>query len=155
MAHHDLDELDEKILGMIVDNARVPFLEVARACNVSGAAIHQRVQKLTNLGVVKGSEYIVDPEKLGYETCAFVGLFLTSPSTFDFVVKELEKIPEVIECYYTTGQYDLLIKVVAKNNKDLLRIIHSELQPLGLARTETLISFKDAFKKRFPISNRG
>jgi Lrp/AsnC family transcriptional regulator for asnA, asnC and gidA len=155
MAHHDLDELDEKILGMIVENARVPFLEVARACNVSGAAIHQRVQKLTNLGVVKGSEYIVDPEKLGYETCAFVGLFLTSPSTFDFVVKELEKIPEVIECYYTTGQYDLLIKVVAKNNKDLLRIIHSELQPLGLARTETLISFKDAFKKRFPISNRG
>ncbi len=154
MAHHDLDELDEKILSMIVDNARVPFLEVARACNVSGAAIHQRVQKLTNLGVVKGSEYIVDPEKLGYETCAFVGLFLTSPSTFDFVVKELEIIPEVIECYYTTGQYDLLIKVVAKNNKDLLRIIHSELQPIGLARTETLISFKDAFKKRFPISIR-
>ena len=154
MAHHDLDELDEKILSMIVENARVPFLEVARACNVSGAAIHQRVQKLTNLGVVKGSEYIVDPEKLGYETCAFVGLFLTSPSTFDFVVKELEIIPEVIECYYTTGQYDLLIKVVAKNNKDLLRIIHSELQPLGLARTETLISFKDAFKKRFPISIR-
>ncbi len=154
MAHHDLDELDEKILSMIVENARVPFLEVARACNVSGAAIHQRVQKLTNLGVIKGSEYIVDPEKLGYETCAFVGLFLTSPSTFDFVVKELERIPEVIECYYTTGQYDLLIKVVAKNNKDLLRIIHSELQPLGLARTETLISFKDAFKKRFPISIR-
>ena len=151
MAHHDLDELDEKILKLIVDNARVPFLEVARECNVSGAAIHQRVQKLTNLGVIKGSEFIVDPEKLGYEACAFVGLFLTSPSTFDHVVKELEKIPEVVECYYTTGQYDLLIKVFAKNNKDLLRIIHNELQPLGLARTETLISFKDAFQKKFPI----
>ena len=152
MAHHDLDELDEKILKLIVDNARVPFLEVARECNVSGAAIHQRVQKLTNLGVVKGSEFIVDPEKLGYEACAFVGIFLTSPSTFDHVVKELEKIPEVVECYYTTGQYDLLIKVFAKNNKDLLRIIHNELQPLGLARTETLISFKDAFRKNFPIN---
>src|SRR5690554_532939 len=152
MAYHELDELDEKILRMIVDNARVPFLEVARACNVSGAAIHQRVQKLSNLGIIKGSEYIVDAEKLGYETCAFIGIFLTSPSTFDYVVKEIEKIPEVIECYYTTGQYDLLIKVVAKNNKDLLRIIHSELQPLGLARTETLISFKDAFRKRFPIN---
>ena len=152
MAYHELDELDEKILKMIVDNARVPFLEVARACNVSGAAIHQRVQKLTNLGVIKGSEYIVDAEKLGYETCAFIGIFLTSPSTFDFVVQEVEKIPEVIECYYTTGQYDLLIKIIAKNNKDLLRIIHSELQPLGLARTETLISFKDAFRKRFPIN---
>lgn len=152
MAHHELDELDEKILRMIVDNARVPFLEVARACNVSGAAIHQRVQKLSNLGIIKGSEYIVDAEKLGYETCGFIGIYLTSPSTFDYVVKEIEKIPEVIECYYTTGQYDLLIKVVAKNNKDLLRIIHSELQPLGLARTETLISFKDAFRKRFPIN---
>ena len=152
MAHHDLDELDEKILSMIVENARVPFLEVARACNVSGAAIHQRVQKLTNLGIIKGSEYIINPEKLGYETCAFIGVFLSSPSTFDYVVKEFEKIPEVVECYYTTGQYDLLIKVVAKNNKDLLRIIHSKLQPLGLARTETIISFKDAFKKRFPIS---
>jgi len=152
MAHHDLDELDEKILRLIVDNARIPFLEIARECNVSGAAIHQRVQKLTNLGVIKGSEYIVDAEKLGYEACAFVGIFLTSPSTFDHVVEELKKIPEVVECYYTTGQYDLLIKVFAKNNKDLLRIIHNELQPLGLARTETLISFKDAFRKKFPIN---
>lgn len=81
-----------------------------------------------------------------------MGIFLTSPSTFDYVVKELEKIPEVVECYYTTGQYDLLIKVYAKNNKDLLRIIHSELQPLGLSRTETLISFKDAFRKKLPIN---
>jgi len=152
MAQHELDELDEKILRMIVTNARIPFLEVARKCDVSGAAIHQRVQKLLNLGVVKGSEFVVDAEKIGYETCAFVGIFLTSPSTFDYVVQELEKIPEVVECYYTTGQYDLLIKVYAKNNKDLLRIIHSELQPLGLSRTETLISFKDAFRKKLPIN---
>ncbi len=151
MAHHELDELDEKILRMIVDNARIPFLEVARACGVSGAAIHQRVQKLTGLGVIKGSEFLLDAEKIGYETCAYVGIFLTSPSTFEYVVKELEKIPEVVECYYTTGQYDLLIKVFAKNNKDLLRIIHSELQPLGLSRTETLISFKEGFRKKLPI----
>lgn len=151
MAHHELDELDEKILRMIVDNARIPFLEVARACGVSGAAIHQRVQKLAGIGVIKGSEFLLDAEKIGYETCAYVGIFLISPSTFEYVVKELEKIPEVVECYYTTGQYDLLIKVFAKNNKDLLRIIHSELQPLGLSRTETLISFKEGFRKKLPI----
>lgn len=151
MTHHELDELDEKILRMIVDNARIPFLEVARACGVSGAAIHQRVQKLTGLGVIKGSEFLLDAEKIGYETCAYVGIFLTSPSTFEYVVKELEKIPEVVECYYTTGQYDVLIKVFAKNNKDLLRIIHSELQPLGLSRTETLICFKEGFRKKLPI----
>ncbi len=152
MAQHELDELDEKILRLIIDNARIPFLEVARECGVSGAAIHQRVQKLIHLGVIKGSEVVVDAEKIGFETCAYVGIFLTSPSTFDYVVKELEKIPEVVECYYTTGQYDLLIKVYAKNNKDLLRIIHSELQPLGLSRTETLICFKDGFRKKLPVS---
>ena len=133
MAYHELDELDEKILKLIVENARIPFLEVARECGVSGAAIHQRVQRLTNLGVIKGSEYLLDPEKIGYETCAYVGIFLASPASFDDVVKGLEKIPEVVECYYTTGQYDLLIKVFAKNNKDLLRVIHDRLQLLGLA----------------------
>lgn len=150
--YHDLDELDEKILKQIISNARTPFLEVARECGVSGAAIHQRVQKLTNAGVIKGSEFILDPEKIGYETCAYVGVFLVSPSSFDDVVKKLEAIPEVIECYYTTGQYDLLIKVFAKNNKDLLRIIHSELQPLGLSRTETLMCFKEGFRKKLPIN---
>lgn len=154
--YHDLDELDEKILKQIINNARIPFLEVARECGVSGAAIHQRVQKLTSAGVIKGSEFILDPERIGYSTCAFVGVYLTSPTSFDDVVKQLEKIPEVIECYYTTGQYDLLIKVFAKNNKDLLRIIHSELQPLGLSRTETLMCFKEGFRKKLPIdfSNR-
>mgnify|MGYP001006319232 FL=1 len=151
MAHHELDELDEKILRMIVDNARIPFLEVARACGVSGAAIHQRVQKLTGLGVIKGSEFLLDAEKIGYETCAYVGIFLNSPSTFEYVVAELTKIPEVVECYYTTGQYDLLIKIFAKNNKDLLRIIHDELQPLGLSRTETMMCFKEGFRKKLPI----
>lgn len=151
MVYHDLDELDEKILKLIVNNARIPFLEVARECGVSGAAIHQRVQKLTNAGVIKGSEFILDSEKIGFETCAYVGLYLNSPSSFGSVVKELEKIPEVVECYYTTGQYDLLIKVFARNNKDLLRIIHNQLQPLGLSRTETLMCFKEGFKKKLPI----
>lgn len=151
MAHHELDELDKKILKMIVDNARIPFLEVARACGVSGAAIHQRVQKLTGLGVIKGSEFLLDAEKIGYETCAYVGIFLNSPSTFEYVVGELDKIPEVVECYYTTGRYDLLIKIFAKNNKDLLRVIHDELQPLGLSRTETMMCFKEGFRKKLPI----
>lgn len=152
MAYHDLDELDEKILKLIVENARIPFLEVARECGVSGAAIHQRVQRLMNLGIIKGSEFVLDAEKIGFETCAYVGVFLNSPTTFETMVQELEKIPEVVECYQTTGQYDLLIKVYAKNNKDLLRIIHDQLQPIGYARTETLICFKEAFRKKLPIN---
>ena len=150
MGHHQLDALDEQILRLIAGNARIPFLEVARACNVSGAAIHQRIQKLTNLGILKGSEYVIDPEKIGYETCAYIGIYLKDPESFDSVTKALEAIPEVVECHFTTGKYDMFIKIYAKNNHHLLSIIHDKLQPLGLARTETLISFHEAIKRQMP-----
>ena len=108
---HRLDSLDKKILGMIAQDARVPFLEVARACNVSGAAIHQRIQKLVSAGILLGSQFVINPEKIGYETCAYVGLFLKDPSHFDSVVDKLKQIPEVVECHYTTGGYDMFVKI--------------------------------------------
>ena len=151
MAQHNLDALDKKILRLIADDARMPFLEVARICNVSGAAIHQRIQKLTNLGVIKGSQFIIDPEKIGYETCAYIGLFLKDPGQFDFVLEELKKIPEVVECHYTTGGFDMFIKIYALNNHHLLNIIHDKLQPLGLQRSETIISFNAAIDRALPI----
>jgi Lrp/AsnC family transcriptional regulator for asnA, asnC and gidA len=153
MAHHQLDALDKKILKMIAADARVPFLEVARACNVSGAAIHQRVQKLTQIGVLKGSQFIVDPESVGFETCAYIGLYLKDPSSFEDVTQALKKIPEIVECHYTTGQYDMFIKLYARNNHHLLSIIHDKLQPLNLARTETIISFNEAILRQLPVES--
>ncbi len=151
MGHHQLDQLDEQILKMISENARVPFLEIARVCNVSGAAIHQRMQKLLNLGVIKGSEYIIDPESIGFDTCAYVGLYLKNPETFDKVIEELKKIPEVVECHVISGRYDLFIKLYAMNNHSLMNVIHQKLQPLGLTSTETLISFNEVFKRQVPV----
>ena len=151
MASQKLDKLDEQILRMIAEDARVPFLEVARACNVSGAAIHQRIQKLNSLGIIKGSKFIIDPEKIGYETCAFIGLNLRNPENFDSVVKRLKDIPEVVECHYTTGDFDLFIKIYALNNHHLLNIIHDKLQPLGLSRSETIISFNSAISRQLPV----
>ncbi len=152
MANQKLDKLDKQILRMISVDARVPFLEVARTCNVSGAAIHQRIQKLYNMGVLKGSQFIIEPEKIGYETCAFIGLNLKNPETFDDVVEQLKKMPEVVECHYTTGNYDLFIKIYAQNNHHLLTIIHDQLQPLGLARSETIISFHTAIDRALPAT---
>ena len=94
---------------------------------------------------------MLDPEKIGYETCAYIGLYLKDPEQFDTVTKELTKIPEVVECHFTTGQYDMFIKIYARNNHHLLSIIHDKLQPLGLARTETLVSFHEAIKRQMPI----
>ena len=153
MAHHNLDLLDKKILRLIAEDARIPFLEVARSCNVSGAAIHQRIQKLTNLGILKGSRFIIDPEKVGSETCAYIGLYLQNPAKFDDVVDELRKIPEVVECHYTTGGFDMFIKIYARNNHHLLNVIHDKLQPLGLSRSETVISFNAAINRQVPIDD--
>ena len=152
MASQRLDKLDKQILKLIADDARIPFLEVARACNVSGAAIHQRIQKLSNCGILKGSQFVIAPEKIGYETCAYIGLNLKNPEKFDTVVEELKNIPEVVECHYTTGDFDLFIKIYAVNNHHLLNIIHDKLQPLGLSRSETIISFNSAINRQLSIA---
>ena len=151
MAHRSLDRLDKKILHLISEDARIPFLEVARACNVSGAAIHQRIQKLTNLGVLKGSQFVIDPERIGYETCAFIGLNLQNPEKFDAVVDALKQIPEIVECHYTTGEYDLFLKMYAYNNHHLMSIIHDKLMPLGLSRSESSISHNAVIDRALPI----
>lgn len=150
MSRQTFDTLDFKILEMLSNNARKPFLEIARETNVSGAAIHQRIQKLTASGVIRGFETIIDPPAVGYETCAYIGFILSDPTKFDEVVERLKAIPEVVDCHFTTGHYDIFAKIFARNNAHLLEIIHKKLR-LGFGRTETLISFKEVFKRPIPI----
>jgi len=148
----DIDALDEKILKLITKNARIPFLEVARECGVSGAAIHQRVQRLFNIGVVSGSEFLLNPQKLGYYTTAYMGIYLEKANSHRRVVQELVKIPEIVECHYTTGQYAIFIKVQTKTNKHLKKLIDEKLQEIeGIARTETFISLEMEFKRQVEI----
>ncbi len=151
MAHANIDELDHKILELVSSDARMPFLEVARQCGVSGAAIHQRIQRLTKIGVIKGSQFVLDPSKIGYDTCAYVGIYLKDPSDFDRVMEEVERIPEVVECHVTTGGYDMFLKLYARTNSQLMEIIHDKLRTLGLQRTESIISFHEAFNRQMPI----
>ena len=111
MGHHQIDRLDKKILQLISQDARIPFLEVARECNVSGAAIHQRIQKLKNTGIIKGSEFVIDTYKVGFQTCAYIGITLTDVKLFPAVVEELKKIPEIVESHYATGKFSMFVKI--------------------------------------------
>ncbi len=148
----DIDQLDEKILKLITKNARIAFLEVARECGVSGAAIHQRVQRLLNIGVITGSEFIVNPQKLGYNTCAYIGIYLEKAAYHRQVVEAMRKIPEIVECHYTTGQYSLFIKIVTKTNKHLKYLIDEKIQAIdGVARTETFMSLEMDFKRQISL----
>ena len=146
-----LDSLDFKILVMLSENARRPYLEIARECGVSGAAVHQRVQKLYSMGVIREAITVINPSSLGFDTCAHIGLMLKEPSKSERIIEAIRKIPEVVECYYTTGQYDVFIKIYARNNEDLLRLIHNSLSNLSDTRSETLICFKEVFKRQIPV----
>lgn len=147
-----IDDLDRKILDIITNNARIPYLEVARECGVSGAAIHQRVQRLMRIGVIKGSEFKVDPVLVGFKTCAYIGIFLEHPGHFREVVEEFKNIPEIIECHYTTGNYSLFIKVYTLDNEHLKNILTEKIQNIpGIVRTETLISLEESINRQIPV----
>lgn len=152
MPRQQFDKLDLTILKMLAENARKPYLEISRECGVSGAAVHQRMQRLTANGVIQSSQCLLDPAALGYDTCAFVGIFLRDTSLYKEMVDKLRAIPEVVECYFTSGQYDIFIKIFARNNDHLLSVIQS-IQTLGWARTETLISFKAIFTRQPPVDS--
>ena len=150
MTKQQLDKFDITILKLLSGNARKPYLEISRECGVSGAAVHQRIQRLNAAGVILGSESIINPSAIGYDTCSYVGVMLRDPSLNDRMVAKLQSMPEVVECYFTSGHYDIFIKVFARNNDHLLHLLQ-EIQELGWARTETLICFKQVFKRQLPV----
>ena len=147
-----LDNLDKKILNIVMENARIPSKDIAAQCGVSRAAIHQRIQRLIDMKVIVGSGYIVDPHKLGYNTCTYVGVRLEKGSLYREAAAELTKIPKVVECYFTTGPYSMLIKVHAYDNQHLMQLLNDRIQHIpGVTETETLISLEQTFHRQIHI----
>lgn len=147
-----IDNLDRKILEIVMRNARIPSKDVAVVCGVSRAAIHQRIQRMIDLKVITGSGYYVNPKVLGYTTCTYIGVKLEKGSMYKDVVPELEKIPEVVECHFTTGPYTMLIKLYARDNQHLMELLNDKIQMIhGVMATETLISLDQSMNREIPI----
>lgn len=147
-----IDNLDRKILNIIMKNARIPSKDVAVQCGVSRAAIHQRIQRLIDMKVIVGSGYNVNQKILGYNTCTYIGVRLEKGSMYREVVRELEKIPEVVECHFTTGPYSMLIKLFAKDNQHLMQLLNDKIQHIpGVTETETLISLEQSMNRQIYI----
>lgn len=149
----NIDKLDRKILGILSSNARLPFKDVAAQCGVSRAAIHQRVQRLVDEGVIVGSGFHINPKSLGYYTCTYIGINLERGSMYREVVDRLMTIPEIVECHFTTGPYTMLVKLYAKDNEQLMELLNDQLQSIpGVVNTETLISLEQSIKREVPIA---
>ena len=148
-----IDNLDKKILSILSKNARIPFKDVAAECNVSRAAIHQRVQHLIDGDVIMGSGFDVNPKSLGYSTCTYVGSTLERGSMYKTVVECLLQIPEVVECHFTTGPYTMMVKLYARDNEQLMHLLNGRLQGIpGVMATETLISLEQSIKREIPVN---
>ena len=147
-----IDKLDRKILNIVMRNARIASKDVALECGVSRAAIHQRIQRLIEMKVITGSGYTVNPKKLGYTTCTYVGVRLEKGSMYRDVVKELEEITEVVECHFTTGPYSMLVKVYARDNQHLMELLNDKIQQIaGVTGTETLISLEQSMNRQIDV----
>ncbi|WP_046743044.1 Lrp/AsnC ligand binding domain-containing protein [Kordia zhangzhouensis] len=147
-----IDGIDKKILRALMNDARTPILSIAREIGISGAAIHQRLRKLEDAKLIAGSKFIINPKVLGYKTMAFIGVYLDKAMRNPDAVKELERIPEVMECHYTTGNWSLLIKILCKDNEHLMHILNHKIQAIkGVSRTETFISLDQQIDRQIEV----
>lgn len=150
-----IDNLDRKILGIVMKNAHMASKDVAMECGVSRAAIHQRIQRMIDVNIITGSGYRVNPRLLGYRTCTYIGINLERGAMYKDVVPELEKIPEVVECHFTTGPYTMLIQLYARDNEHLMELLNDKIQTIhGVMGTETLISLDNSISREIPINTK-
>ncbi|MEQ3661379.1 MAG: Lrp/AsnC ligand binding domain-containing protein [Flavobacterium sp.] len=150
--HIEIDGIDKEILRNLMEDARKPILQIANKIGISGAAIHQRLKKLEQAGVISGSKFVVDIKVLGYSTMAFVGVYLDKAMSNPEAVRELKKIPEVLECHYTTGNWSIFIKIICRDNEHLMQLLNKKIQAIkGVSRTETFISLDQQIDRQIQI----
>ena len=148
----EIDGIDKEILRHLMEDARKPILQIAHSIGISGAAIHQRLKKLEEAQVISGSKFILNTKVLGYHTMAFVGIYLDKASNNSEAVRELRKIPEVLECHYTTGNWSILVKIICKDNEHLMQLLNKKIQPIeGVSRTETFISLEQQIERQIQL----
>ena len=146
------DLLDRKILKVISVDARRSFKEIAAQCGVSRAAIHQRVVRMVQRGIIVGSGYQVNPKFLGFGTCTYIGIKLERGSLYKTAVAKLNEIPEIVECHFITGTYNLFVKLYCVDNEHLMTTLCDRILAIpGISTTQTYISLNEAFQRQIYV----
>ncbi|GLU54431.1 Lrp/AsnC ligand binding domain-containing protein [Dyadobacter frigoris] len=152
--YSDIDSTDLRILSLLIENAALPYTEIGKRVFVSGGTVHVRMKKMEQLGIVKGSQLLIDPAKLGWDISAFLGVYLDKSSLYEQVASELERIPEVVNIHYTTGIYSIFVKIVCRDTGHLREILHDKIQKVnGIQRTETFISLEERINRSIPLTD--
>ncbi|ELR68972.1 Transcriptional regulator AsnC [Fulvivirga imtechensis AK7] len=151
-ANYEIDNIDLKILEILLKNAKKPYTEVAKQVFVSGGTVHVRMKKLEDMGIVEGTTLKLDYSKLGYDITAFIGIFLSKSALYDEVIAELKQIPEIINVHYTTGNYSMFAKIHCKDTQHLKDLLHDKIQRVeGIVRTDTMISLEESINRSIQL----
>lgn len=150
-AEYHLDNIDKEIIYMLMDNAKTSLAHISKNVGISTTAVHQRIKKLENAGVIENSISFLNPRKIGYKVVSFIGVFLEQPSHYHDAIKALNDINEVVEAHYTTGNYTVFLKVLCKDNDHLMEILNKIQKLKGVTRTETFISLEQSISRQLKV----
>lgn len=151
--NYDIDNVDLKILALLTEDAKMPYTEVAKKVFVSGGTVHVRMRKLEEMGIVQGTTLKMDYSKMGYDITAFLGIYLEKSSLYDQVIKKLYNIPEIVKIHYTTGNYNIFVKLHCRDTNHLKDVLHDKIQKVeGIERTETIISLEESLNRHIQFN---
>jgi len=143
-SNYEFDNVDIDILSILIEDATVPYTEIAKNLIISGGTVHVRMNKLKEAGVVTGANLKINPSKLGYDVCAFIGINLEKAHYYNEVLGQLKEIPEIVEMHYTTGKYSMFAKILCKDTQHLRDVLNDGIQAIeGVQSTDTIISLEE------------
>ena len=148
---YHLDEIDKKIIYMLMDNAKTSLALISKHVGISTTAVHQRIKKLEHAGIIENSISFLNPRKIGYKVVSYIGVFLEQPSHYHDAIKALNDINEVVEAHYTTGNYTIFLKVLCMDNDHLMKILNKIQKLKGVTRTETFISLEQSINRQLKV----
>ena len=147
-----LDEFDINIIKELEKDGRMAYSAIATNLKISNTMVHQRINRLTEQGILKGIKPVIDEKKVGYDWGSFTGLTLNKDQDSGRIIEELKKIPEITECYFITGSFTLYIKIIAKDHEHMRKILYEKIDNIpGIAKTDSIMELGCAFKRNVSL----
>ncbi|PXY46127.1 Lrp/AsnC family transcriptional regulator [Flavobacterium hydrophilum] len=147
-----LDEFDIRIIKELEKDGRMAFSTIAATLKISNTMVHQRVNRLTEQGIISGIRPLVNEKKIGYDWASFTGITLNKDSDSDRIIEALKAIPEITECYYVTGSFTLYIKIIAQNHEHMRKVLYEKIDRIsGIAKTDSIVELGCAFKRNITL----
>ena len=151
-ANFDLDNLDIQILSILMNDSSIPYTEIAKKLVVSGGTIHVRMKKMEELGIIRGANLMINPQKVGFDITAFLGIYLEKGSQYNHAVQQLKQVKEVVELHYCTGSYSMFAKIICRDTNHLRKVLNEDIQAVkGIQRTETIISLEESIRRQISL----